>query len=75
MLGWLVYTAAKPIAMRFLRDKSRSAVPAKKADSRGPNKAAVVAGLGALAAGVFFWRRRGDDGNAESGESGESSDS
>ncbi len=68
MIGWLVYSAAKPMVKRALRSKARSAVRGTRADGRGPNKAAVVAGLGALAAGLLFWRRRsgGDSGASES---------
>ena len=70
MLGWLVYTAAKPIAKRVLRQKAKGAVPGRRAKGRGPNKAAVVAGLGALVAGLMFWRRRaGDDASAGSDDS------
>ncbi|MBA2616320.1 MAG: hypothetical protein H0U90_11210 [Actinobacteria bacterium] len=73
MMGWLIYTAAKPIAKRALRKKARGAVPGTREGSRGPNKAAIVAGLGALAAGLMFWRSRGDgDGDAGPGESSDS---
>ena len=62
MLGWLVYTAAKPIVKRVVRSKARGAVPGTRAGSRAPNTPAIIAGLGALAAGLMFWRRRrGDD--------------
>jgi LPXTG-motif cell wall-anchored protein len=58
MLGWLVWTAAKPIAKRVLRRKARGAVPRMREGSRAPNTAAIVAGLGALAGALVFWRRR-----------------
>ena len=61
MLGWLAYTAAKPIVKRALRQKAKGAVPGTRAGGRGPNKAAVVAGLAALGAGLMFWRRSGGD--------------
>jgi hypothetical protein len=44
-------------------------VPGRREGSRAPNKAAIVAGVGALAAALMFWRRRGDDG----GDAGEPS--
>lgn len=65
MIGWLVYTAAKPIAKRALRQKAKGAVPGGRAGGRGPNKAAVVAGLAALGAGLMFWRRGSDSGPSE----------
>lgn len=64
MIGWLVYTAAKPMVKRALKSKARSAVPGRREDGRAPNKAAVVAGLAALAAALVFWRRGSDDGDA-----------
>jgi hypothetical protein len=67
MIGWLVYTAAKPMAKRALKSKARSALPGARAGARGPNKAAIVAGAGALAAALVFWRRGSDGG--ESGPS------
>ena len=67
MMGWLIYTAAKPIAKRALRSKAKSAVPGTREGSRAPNKAAILAGLGALAAGLMFWRSRGDDGDDGAG--------
>ena len=68
MLGWLVYKAAKPVVKRALRQKSKAAVPGTRPGSRAPNTAAIVAGVGALAAGLMFWRRRGDDGADETPE-------
>ena len=69
MIGWLVYTAAKPIAKRMLKSKARSAVPGTRADGRRPNKAAIVAGLAAIAAAVMFRRRGSDDGDSGPSES------
>ncbi len=71
MLGWLVYTTAKPMVKRMLRQKAKGAVPGTRAGGRGPNKAAVVAGVGALVAGLMFWRRGGGSGD-DDGESSES---
>ncbi len=61
MIGWLVYTAAKPIAKRALRSKAKGAVPRRRSGSRKPNAAALVAGAGALLGGLLFWRNRRDD--------------
>ena len=60
LIGWLVWTAAKPLARRAIRSKAKGAVPGRREGSRGPNKAAIVGGVGALAAALMFWRRRGD---------------
>jgi LPXTG-motif cell wall-anchored protein len=58
LIGWLVYTAAKPIAKRVVRRKAKSAVPGTREGSRMPNTAAMVAGIGAALGGLLFWRRR-----------------
>jgi hypothetical protein len=50
IVGWLVLTLGKPIAKR----KARKAVGGK----RGGAIAAGVAGLGAAAGGLMFWRKR-----------------
>jgi hypothetical protein len=69
IIGWLVYTAAKPIAKRALRSKAKSAVPGKQRGSRKPNVAALVAGAGALVGGLLFWRSRRDDDGSAGGDS------
>lgn len=61
LIGWLVWTAAKPLARRAIRSKAKGAVPGRGEGSRGPNKAALVAGAAALVAALMFWRRRGGD--------------
>jgi hypothetical protein len=48
-IGWLVYEVAKM--------RARKAVPGK----RGGAIAGSVAGLGALLAGLMFWRKRRSD--------------
>ena len=58
MIGWAVYTAAKPILRRALRRKARAAVPGTREGSRAPNTAAIAAGVAALAGGLLFWRSR-----------------
>ena len=55
LLGWLAWRLGKRVAAR----KARAAVPSVR---RGrPNAGLIVSALAALAAIVFFWRRRGDD--------------
>jgi hypothetical protein len=49
-IGWLVLTLGKPIAKR----KAKQAIGGK----RGGAVAATVAGLGAAAGGLMFWRKR-----------------
>jgi hypothetical protein len=49
-IGWLVWTLGKPIAKR----KAKQAIGGK----RGGAVAATVAGLGAAAGGLMFWRKR-----------------
>jgi hypothetical protein len=49
-IGWLVLTLGKPIAKR----KAKQALGGK----RGGTVAATVAGLGAAAGGLMFWRKR-----------------
>ena len=58
MIGWLVYTAAKPLAKRALKSKARSAVPGKRDSSSGRSTTAVLAGVGAVAGALMFWRSR-----------------
>jgi len=50
IIGWLVYTIAKPMAKR----KAKSAAPGK----RGGVIAGIVAGIGAVLGGLMFWRKR-----------------
>jgi hypothetical protein len=50
MIGWLVYTIAKPIAKRTVKAKAKSA-------PRSP-KTGIAAGIAALAGVLFFWRKR-----------------
>ena len=63
MIGWLVYTAAKPLAKRAVKSKAKAVVPGAKTGSRMPNVAAVLAGAGALLGGLAFWRRRRSKGD------------
>jgi hypothetical protein len=84
MIGWLVYTAGKPLAKRALKSRAKGAkraVPGT-AGSKGGGapKGAMLAAAGAVLGGLLFWRnRRSADGapDAESaegaGSAGESS--
>jgi hypothetical protein len=68
MIGWLVYTAAKPIVKRALKSKAKAAVPGKREGSRAPNKAVIAAMLAAIAGALMFWRsRRSDDADLPEG--------
>ena len=49
-VGWLVLTAAKPIA----KQKARRAVSGKRAGVVG----ATLAGVGAAVGALMFWRKR-----------------
>ncbi len=68
MIGWLVYTAAKPFVKRALRSRAKGAVPGTREGSRAPNNAAIVATLSALVGALMFWRSRRSDGPEPSSE-------
>lgn len=67
LLGWAVWTLGKRVAKK----KAKGAVPGTGGDSGGGKLAgglgAVAAAAAAAAGALWFWRRRGDDGDA-SGE-------
>jgi hypothetical protein len=69
MIGWLVYTAARPILKRAMKSKAKGAVPGTRAGSRAPNNAAILAMLAALVGGLMFWRSRKSDEDVEPSES------
>lgn len=54
IIGWVVYTLAKPIAKRRMRSTAKSVTPGK----RGGAIAGAVAALGAILGGLMFWRKR-----------------
>jgi hypothetical protein len=62
-LGWLSWVVAK----RLLKQKVRSSVPGTAEGSRRPNRAAFLAGLAAVGAAVFFWRKRVEEQQDETG--------
>jgi hypothetical protein len=68
MIGWLVYTAAKPFVKRAMRSRAKGAVPGTREGSRAPNNAAIVATLSALVGALMFWRSRRSDDETESSE-------
>ncbi len=68
MIGWLVYSAAKPLVKRAMRSKAKGAVPGTRERSRAPNTAAILASVGAVVGGLMFWRsRRADAGGSSDG--------
>jgi hypothetical protein len=69
LIGYGVYTAAKPFAKRAVRRKTKAAVPERR------KKTGIVAGalaataaVGATVGGILFWRKR-RSGGAESPQS------
>ena len=68
LIGYLAYTAGKPIVKRVVRSKAKSAVPGTREGSRAPNTAALVATAAAALGALAFWRMRrsGKDGPLES---------
>jgi hypothetical protein len=70
LIGWVVYKAGKPIAVKVLKRKATPPVPAKKSRSRwAVTSAGVAAGLAAVGGAVFFWRKKSDGGEAPPAES------
>jgi hypothetical protein len=68
LIGWLVYTGAKPLAKQALRQGVKSvAKPAGKSKKKTVAAVGTVAAAaGATAGAVMFWRRRnGSSGAAE----------
>jgi hypothetical protein len=57
VIGWTVWQVGKRVAKR----KAKAAVPAIDAESKRPNKPAVVAALAALGGLLLFWRKKGDE--------------
>ena len=59
MLGWAAWRIGKRVARR----KARAVVPAVDRESKRPNKAAIVAGLGTFLGVLWLLRRSADDGS------------
>jgi hypothetical protein len=64
LIGYGVYTAAKPLAKRAVRQKVKHVVPRSKKRIAAAS-AGVAAAVGAAAGGIVFWRKR-RSGSAES---------
>ena len=65
MVGWLVYSAAKPFVKRALKSKARAMRPGTREESSAPNTPALVMALAALGGGGYlFWRLRNAGRNA-----------
>ena len=58
LVGYVAYKAGKPFAKRVVKRKAKAVVPGTRPGSRIPNIPAIVAAVGALVGGLFFWRRR-----------------
>lgn len=59
-VGWLVIALAKPLAKQKARAAAR-----KASGKRGGIVAASLAAVGAIAAGLMFWRKRRPEGHGE----------
>ena len=63
MIGWLVWTAAKPLLKRTIKSKASSAVPRPREGASGVNLAALVMAVAAVGGGGYlFWRNRKPNG-------------
>jgi hypothetical protein len=65
MIGWLVYSAAKPLAKYAVAKKAKQVATDSSTRTRsGAAKVATrVAALAAVAGGILFWRSRSDKGD------------
>jgi hypothetical protein len=54
VMGWAVWQVGKRVAQQ----KAKSAVPKVDAEKKRPNKAAVAAGIAAVAGLLLFWRKK-----------------
>jgi hypothetical protein len=58
VLGWTVWRVGKFAA----KEKAKRAVPAVDRQTRRPNKAAIVAAVATVGAGLMFWRKASSNG-------------
>jgi hypothetical protein len=69
MIGWLVYTGAKPFLKQALKARAKGAkdaVPGASTKGRGARRfAAMLGAAGAALGGVLVWRRLRSDDDAE----------
>lgn len=68
LIGYGVYTAAKPFAKRAVRRKTEAVTPERKKTGIAAGVLAAAAVVGATVGGILFWRKR-RSGGAESTES------
>jgi hypothetical protein len=68
LIGYGVYTAAKPFAKRAVRRKAKVVKPERKKTGIAAGVLAAAAAVGATVGGILFWRKR-RSGGAESTES------
>ena len=57
VMGWAVWQVGKRVAAQ----KAKSAVPKIDSEKKRPNKAAVAAGVAAVAGLLIFLRKKGDE--------------
>ena len=57
VLGWTVWQVGKRVAKR----KAKDAVPAVDAETKRPNKPAIIAALAAVGGALMFWRKKSSD--------------
>jgi hypothetical protein len=63
LIGYGVYTAAKPFARRALRRKVEVVTPRRKRKGIIAGSVAAAAGIGAAVGGLVFWRKRRSGGS------------
>jgi hypothetical protein len=69
LIGYGVYTAAKPFAKRAVKRKAKAVVPERtKKTGIVAGALAATAAVGAAVGGILFWRKR-RSGGAESPQS------
>ena len=59
VLGWTVWQVGKRVAKK----KAKGAVPTVDAETKRPNKPAIVAALAAAGGALMFWRKKSSDGS------------
>jgi hypothetical protein len=62
VLGWTVWQVGKRVAKK----KAKGAVPTVDAETKRPNKPAIVAALAAAGGALMFWRKKSSDGSPPS---------
>jgi hypothetical protein len=70
MIGWLVYSAAKPFLKQAVKDKAKGAAPNGGGKKR--RAATIVAAAAAAAGALAFWRSRKGAEPGSAGAPGES---